>query len=32
VLDVAKDALSPGPKISRKLVAPEDEEYEFVEA
>jgi hypothetical protein len=32
VLDVARDALSPGPKVSNKKVAPEDEDYEFIEA
>lgn len=32
VLDINAEALSPGPKVNRKLVAPEDEEYEFVDA
>jgi hypothetical protein len=32
VLDVAKEALSPGPRIVKKHVAPEDQDYEFVEA
>lgn len=32
MLDVAKEALSPGPRISKKGVAPEDEDYEFIEA
>jgi hypothetical protein len=31
VLDPAKEALSPGPRTARKGVAPEDEDYEFVE-
>ncbi|KAF2019709.1 hypothetical protein BU24DRAFT_125784 [Aaosphaeria arxii CBS 175.79] len=32
VLDVHGDALSPMPKVSKKKVAPEDEDYEFIEA
>jgi hypothetical protein len=32
VLDATGDALSPAPKASKKNVAPEDEDYEFVEA
>ncbi|OAG08465.1 uncharacterized protein CC84DRAFT_1086226 [Paraphaeosphaeria sporulosa] len=32
VLRLDDDALSPGPKAARKGVAPEDEDYEFIEA
>lgn len=32
VLDVNAEALSPGPRVARKGLAPEDEEYEFVDA
>lgn len=32
VLRLDEDALSPGPRAVRKGVAPEDEDYEFVEA
>jgi hypothetical protein len=32
VLDVATEALSPGPRTMRKGVAPEDEDYLFIEA
>lgn len=32
VLDVAQEALSPGPRAVKKGVAPEDEDYLFIEA
>ena len=32
VLRLDDDALSPGPRAARKGVAPEDEDYEFIEA
>jgi hypothetical protein len=32
VLDVNAEAVSPGPKAHRKSLAPEDEEYEFIDA
>lgn len=32
VLDIAKEALSPGPRVVKKHVAPEDQDYEFIEA
>jgi hypothetical protein len=32
VLDANADVVTPGPKVARKGLSPEDEEYEFVEA
>ncbi|KAF2687155.1 hypothetical protein K458DRAFT_415425 [Lentithecium fluviatile CBS 122367] len=32
VLDADAEALSPGPRVIRKELAPEDEEYEFIDA